>query len=132
MKTNTLKNIRSKATINNALFAMCLLLALSLVWNTVKVIQKNYALQADVQRLDSEIAVLELQNQNLTYDIEYFKTDEFLELAARRKLNKAGPGESVVFLPKQPAESSVAAINNVTEQPISNFDQWVSFLMGDR
>lgn len=116
----------------NLLLAAFILLAVSLVWNTVKVIQKNYVIQADLQQLENEILVLELENQNLAYEIEYFKTDEFLELEARRKFNKAAPGEKVVYLPKESVETAgVSAADTSALVKTSNFDSWLKFLLGE-
>lgn len=108
-------------------FTLFLILAMSLTWNTVKVIQRNFELQQEVNQLSSEIELLELQNQNAKYEIEYFKTDAYLELAAREKFQKAAPGETVVNLPK---DTSIELDDNnveTTEDSTNNFDAWVDF-----
>jgi len=109
-------------------------IAVSLIWNTVKVVQKNYGLQAQVDKLSDEISILELQNQQLQYDIGYFKTDEYLELAAREKFNKRADGERVIALPKDdpsdplPPEEQAKLIPKPQYQ--ENLEQWLYFLFG--
>lgn len=109
-----------------------IVIAASLIWQTVKVVQRNYTLQGQVDRLEDEVAVLELQNQRLKYDIEYYKTDEYLELAARKEFNKRASGERVVALSKDDAidvplpEDRIDTL--VKPQYQENFEQWLFFL----
>ena len=110
------------------------LLGLSLIWNTTRVIYRNYELQQQVDQLTAEIEVVEIENQNLTYNIEYYQTDSFLELEAREKFNKARPGEKLVLLPKDfslpDQESSTPAETDDQPQYRSNFSAWWEFLFG--
>lgn len=109
-------------------------IAVSLIWQTVGVVEKNYNLQKQVDRLEDEIAILELRNQRLGYDIEYFKTDEFLELAARSKFNKVAPGERMVVLPDKDYPEPVLPGQEQPSEPKpqyqENLDQWLYFLFG--
>lgn len=107
------------------------IIAISLVWSTIKAVQKNYQLQSQVDNLSEEIAILELENQNLKLGIDYYKTDTYLELEARQKFNKSANGESVLLLPKDgdgPAAENEDQ-NGQTEEK-SNFEQWKYFLFG--
>lgn len=118
--------------VNQIVRIVGIVIAISLIWQTVKVVQRNYTLQAQVDRLEDEVAVLELQNQRLKYDIEYFKTDEYLELAARKEFNKRASGESVVALSKDDATDPPLPEDRVDTLPKSqyqeNFEQWLYFL----
>jgi cell division protein FtsB len=107
------------------------IIAASLIWSTIKTVQKNYQLQAEVDNLVEEIEILELENENLRLGIEYFKTDTYLELEARQKFNKAGNGESVLLLPRD-GEGSQPDENTAQDQDseLSNFQQWLYFLFG--
>ena len=129
--TKSWKNIFE---LNQIVQVFGILIAISLIWNTIGVVQKNYGLQAQVDKLVDEIAILELKNQQLNYDIEYFKTDEYLELAAREKFNKKAPGERVVALPPSdiadplPEEEQAKLIPK--PQYEENLGQWLYFLFG--
>lgn len=109
-----------------------IVIAGSLIWQTVKVVQRNYTLQQQVDRLSDEVAVLELQNQRLKFDIEYFKTNEYLELAARREFNKKAVGEKVVALSKDDAVDEPLPENRIERlskpQYQENLDEWLFFL----
>lgn len=109
-----------------------IVIAASLVWQTVKVVQRNYTLQQQVDRLSDEVAVLQLQNDQLKFDIEYYKTDEYLELAARKEFNKRGAGERVVALSKDdvsdPSLPEDQANTLTKPQYQANLDEWLFFL----
>ena len=126
-----LDDIKKHLTLNNIVLIIALMLALSWTWSTINVLAKNYDLERQVEqaRLDAEI--MNIQNENLRLEQEYFKTNEYMELAARKLLSKAQPGEHLVILPR--AEEEVSKTNMAT--PIvekSNFEQWADFLFGRR
>ncbi|HEX9679448.1 MAG TPA: hypothetical protein VGA08_02400 [Candidatus Saccharimonadales bacterium] len=110
-----------------------LFLAATLVWQTVKVVQKNYNLQLQVDRLKDEIAILQLQNERYEYDIEYLKTKEYQELAARAKFNKKAAGEHVVALSKKEPIDPLPVEDQARLEPKpqyqENLEQWLYFLL---
>ncbi len=115
-----------------AIFAF-LFVAASLVWSTIKVIEKNYDLQQEVYSLEDEVELLDLENQNLKLSIAYYKSDGFLELEAREKFNKVAAGEKVLILPKNTSvkiEDPPEAPNAPEPETKTNFDAWLDFLMG--
>ena len=126
--------LRTYFNTQNATLALFIVVAVSLGFNTFKVIQRNYGLQQEVDRLEDEIAVIEVQNQNLTYNIEYYKTDSYLQVEAKRRFNLAEQDEQVIFLPKdgEPEERAIAEAAQPAEvEPnYSNFDKWVVFFFG--
>lgn len=122
--------------LNNGVLLIALLIASGWVWNTVEAIQRNFQLQQKVDLLRQELSVLELQNKTIDFQNKYYKSDEFLELSARERLNKAGKGEKLLMLPantKHAAKDEVVLVDNLASTPISersNLDQWMYFLFG--
>lgn len=122
---------------NDFLLVAALLIALGLVWNTISAMQRNYRLQQKYDQLSAEIELQELENQNLRYNIEYLKTDDYKELAARDKFNKALPGEHMVYLPNN-AAATLAPVAKKTEKQQkveqkgwqANVKAWWRFLQG--
>lgn len=118
-----------------AVTALFVIIALSLTYNTVKVVQRNYTLQQRVDELTDQVALVEVQNQNLAFNIEYYQTDEYLEVEAKRRFNLAEKGERVIFLPKDgdvedvPVETGSGS-ELLPQQDNSNFDKWMIFLFG--
>lgn len=76
---------------------------------------------------------MEIETQMLEFQKRYLESDEYLELAARERLNKAAPGEKVLMLP---ANTPIAEQTDETAQlrdstpPPSNFNQWMTFFFG--
>lgn len=111
--------------------------ALLVTWNGIGVIETNYKLQKQVSQLEQENSTQELANDNLKLQNQYYKTDEYLELAARRQFGKAEPGETVLIvpksvamahIPKQPPKESTKK-TPALEKPFyqRNFEAWMDF-----
>lgn len=132
MKDQFAKLLNSRTAVTG----LFLVVALSLAFNTVKVVLRNYELQQEVDTLADEVSLIELRNQNLRYNIEYYKTDAFLETEAKRRLNLAAPGEKVVLLPKDGDIEAEDALEQAQEeaepkpQYQENFENWMIFLFG--
>ena len=78
-----------------------LVLAVSLTYGIVKSSTKNQRLKLDIEKLKAENDILDLENENIRLGSKYFSSRSFIELEARRRLNKALPGETVLILPKR-------------------------------
>lgn len=115
------------------------IIALMVSWSGIKSIQSNYELQQQIVKLEQQNKLKELENDNLKLKNQYFKTDEFLELTARRQFGKAAPGEKVVVIPKNVALSHITnsptqhqAENNAKDQKPhyqKNFEAWINFFL---
>ena len=122
-------------TINNIVIGVAFLIALSWVWGSLGVMQRNYTLQQSLSRKNQELELATLETRNLELEQAYYKTHEYQELAAREKLGKGAPGEHVLILPPQPAKTPTTSsvshtpTTQVDESP-SNFTQWMDFLFG--
>ena len=116
-------------------------IVLLVTWSGVKAVQTNYDLQKQISNLTAENQVRELENQNLRLKDEYLKTDQFLELAARRQFGLAAPGEKVLLVPKSVALKHVFNVDqapvelgntsgNITKPKYQqNFEAWVNFFL---
>ncbi len=129
-----IEKLQKLTTSQNAVLILFMVLAFSLVFNTFKVIQKNYTLQQKVDKLSDEVALIEVQNQNLKYNIEYYKTDAYLEVEAKRRFNLAENGERVILLPKdgdpESTQQKQTQAERVEAEEKSNFQKWVVFFFG--
>ena len=126
---------RSYVTIQNGALALGLLIAVSWIWGTVGTLNRNFELQQQVDQLDSQIELSKLQNQNLSFQKNYYASGEYLELSARELLGKVAPGERVVILPDSSAIKDTAGVEptrpSSTDKP-SNFSQWMQFFFGKK
>ncbi len=116
-----------------------LLIALTLVWNTITAMQRNYHLQQKQDQLAREVELQEIINQNLRYKISYLKTDDYMELASREKFNKTTPGEYLVYLPDSGKAQQAPVAKNTVAAPApeptgwqANIKAWLRFLQGNQ
>ncbi|MCA9332146.1 septum formation initiator family protein [Candidatus Saccharibacteria bacterium] len=92
-------------------------------WSGVKVIETNYILQQQIARMEEETKLLELQNANEKLKNEYYKTDQYLELQARKQFGKAAPGETVLVVPESVALKYTKDFGNDKAENKSSFQQ---------
>ena len=114
-------------------------IALLVSWSGVKSIQTNYELQKQISELSQQNAVAELENTNLKLRNEYLKTNQYLELAARRQFGKAAPGETVLIVPEKVAIANTVEPKKVSEKVataaeskpfyLKNLQSWVDFFL---
>src|SRR5690349_12374719 len=72
-------------------------------WSAVKVIHTNYKLQQQIARLQQENELQKLKNDNQRLKNEYYKSPQYLELAARQNFGLAAAGEKELLVPKEVA-----------------------------
>jgi cell division protein FtsB len=136
---DVVKSLSDVRTLGTIAFGI---IALLVTWSSVKVVETNYDLQKQMSALQQQNDVQALSNKNLELKNEYYRTDAYLELAARRHFNKAAPGEKLLIVPKEVAlahsidvpqpKSTTDTISETVKASGSafqrNFDAWVNFL----
>jgi cell division protein FtsB len=113
------------ANIINALGVMAIIYLAVLLVNTIS---RNYQLDKQIAAAADQNSLLELQRDELSQSIVYFRTESFQERQARAKLGLQKPGENVVILPSRPAPTTEPAVKPAPKR--SNFQQWMDFLSG--
>lgn len=129
---------RRYGTMNNIVTAGALLVAAGWAWGSVTTMQRNFTLQREVDAKRRELELTDLEVQTLQYQQNYYKSDEYKDLAAREHLGLASPGEKVLLLPPNSeavtqSDAQAAQVVQVTSGATlaaSNFDQWMNFLSG--
>ena len=115
--------------------ALVIAVVLCLVWtyNSIVSMSKNWELseKLDTEKKNLELVKMEVETAELTN--EYYKSEEYQELAARKMANKQLEGEHMVYLPensemaKNKHEQEVAAPVEEKKE-YSNFEKWMTFL----
>ena len=125
---------RQYLNIQNGTIVLALLIAMGWMWGTVQTLQKNFRYQQEVDALTQNVELEQLRNQNLEYQQQYYRSDEFLELSARQRLGKANPGEKLIILPDSDSISDTAGGtgDQVAREQVSNLSQWAEFFFGDK
>ncbi len=79
-------------------------------WSGVKAIQLNYDLQQQILKLNEQIKIQKLINQNIAYQNQYYSSKQYLELSARQNFGLGNAGETEVIIPKNVALSYTVAM----------------------
>lgn len=129
-------NFRDVRVLGFMVFGVLVLLA---SWSGVSVIETNYVLQKEIAQIDQQNQVKQLSNSNLKLQNEYFNTDTFLELQARKAFGRGAPGETLLLVPRDvalkhttalPVEKSTkaTAVNEDLPTYRKNFNAWMEFM----
>jgi len=106
---------------------------LMLFFGSISNLSKNWELQQEMASRRAELAYLNLQVDDYELENQYYASEEYQELAARRLQNKKFAGENLVYLPEntESARQKHKAATNEERALLnekSNFEQWLSFL----
>jgi len=108
---------------------------LLLVWliGSISSLSRNWTLQQEIAEKETEKAYLELQVETEELENQYYASEEYQELSARKLQNKKLAGETLVYLPKNSERArskhkETTVENDATKTDLSNFDQWLNFL----
>lgn len=123
-------------------FAVFGVIVLLVSWSGVKVIETNFELQKQLSKLRQENQVAELANNNLKLQNQYYGTDQYLEIQARRQFGKGLPGEKLILIPKSVALAHTVDLQAQPEQTVKksasrkplyqrNFEAWRKFIFRD-
>lgn len=135
-KSSIWRNARDVRFLGFMVFGVMVLLA---SWSGVTVIETNYELQKQIAQLDQQNQVQQLTNTNLKLRNEYYNTDTFLELTARKQFGKGAPGEKLLLVPRYvalahakqlPEPKAQTQETQIKNQPAyqKNFNAWMNFI----
>lgn len=135
VKTKTVDFIKSLSDLQVVMYVFAAIFAILISWSGVRAIQTNYELQKKIVRLQQEVEISKLENENLRLENKYLETDAFLELAARRQFAKAAPGETLYIVPKRvalaqvtpPTDHNIEKASSKKPTYQENLEAWSSF-----
>lgn len=121
---------------DNVIIIIAAAFCLAWTWGSIAAMSRNWSLSQEVLEHQREKSLLELEVEMLELENEYYLSNEYRELAARKYQNKKLPGEVMVYLPANSAaakskhQATSEELASETEER-TNFQQWVAFLFGD-
>lgn len=118
---------------DNIIFFVAIIACFFWTYSSLSATARNWELSQQLTVRKKELELLSLEVETQEVENEYYRTDEYKELAARSKLNKMFEGEHLVYLPEnsETAKNKYKTEKDDTEpaEP-SNLSQWFSFLFG--
>lgn len=118
-------------TVENVVLIVAIALCLVWTYQSVAAMSRNWELSERLTAERKSLELLNLEVETAELQNEYYQTDEYQELMARRNLDKQTSGEKMVVMP----ENSEAAKNKhkvevkeVEQQEMSNIEKWMAYL----
>ena len=120
-------------TIENVVLGLAIILCLVWTYQSIAAMSRNWELseRLTTERKNLELTSIEVEMAEL--ENEYYKTNEYQELVARRNLDKKLPGENMVVMPEN-SDAAKTKHEEVDAIPISaadersNFEKWMTYL----
>ena len=135
---NSLRRMKFKLkhdflTVENVVLGLAVILCLTWTYQSIAAMSRNWELSEKLTAERKELELVSLEVEAAELANEYYKSDEYQELMARRNLDKKLSGENMVVMPensevaKNKHKESTGAV--VVEQPgYSNFEKWMMYL----
>ena len=104
---------------------------LVLTFNSINAMSRNWSLMEKLGEDKRKLQLLSIEIDTLGLENDYYRTDEYQELAARKLAGKQLPGEHMVYLPQNSdyaKKKHTEATAVKTEKELSNFRKWLKFL----
>ncbi len=113
---------------SNIFFILVLILLALFSISLFREIMRKVEIQKEIMKLEDEVSRLENRNTELSSLIQYFKTDEYIEMEARTKLGYKKPGETVVVVATN-TNSAQQTTNESSVQDLkkSNWQLWLDY-----
>ena len=129
---------RVYGTMNNIVVAGALIIAIAWIGGTISVMQTNLTAQKAVDSQQRQLELAKLEVDTLKYQQNYYTSDEYKDLAARRELGLVQQGEKVLILPPNttvdPKADEGGTAKDLQGDGVadtrSNVVQWLDFFSG--
>ncbi len=122
-------------TIENVVFLVAVVMCLVWTYQSIKAMTRNFELTERLNAERKSLELLKVEVEAAELENEYYKTDEYQELLARKNGDKQLPGEHMVYLPdnSEAAQNKHKVAVEVSEvKEYSNFEKWMMYLMPNR
>jgi len=109
------------------LLIFAILVSIVLATNSTKRILSLRTTSQSVQEAEKQLEQLKQDNQALKQELEYKKSEGFIEKEFRNRLGLAREGEAVVILPRENSDHSSVDRN---QRPEKNWQKWWNHFFG--
>ena len=123
--------LKHDLSIENIVLVVAVIMCLTWTYQSITAMSRNWTLTDRLATANRELALLDLEVETMELENDYYASDEYQELLARKHASKQLPGEHLVYLPENSnaAKNKHAVVASTKEQPeYSNFSKWMRFL----
>ena len=118
-------------TVSNIVLVLAILLCLIWTYQSIVAMSRNWELSERLTAEKKELELLSVEVEAAELENEYYKSDEYQELMARRYLDKKSEGENMVVMPENSEEAKnkyQEVVSETQEKRYSNFQKWMMYL----
>ncbi|MBQ2643333.1 MAG: hypothetical protein Q4C24_02320 [Candidatus Saccharibacteria bacterium] len=118
-------------TVENIVLLVAIALCLVWTYQSIAAMSRNWELSETLMREKKELELLSVEVETAELENEYYKTEEYQELMARKFLDKKLDGENMVIMPENSEEAKnkhKVEKTEKTEKTYSNFEKWMMYL----
>ena len=118
-------------TVENVVLLFAIVLCLVWTYQSVAAMSRNWELTERIATEKKELELLSVEVEAAELQNEYYKTNEYQELLARKYLDKKMSGENMVVMPanSEEAKNKHKAVEVQREEKnYTNFEKWMMYL----
>lgn len=118
-------------TVENIVLLVAIILCLVWTYQSIVAMSRNWELSERLTTEKRELELLSIEVETAELENEYYKTDEYQELMARKYLDKELADEHMVVMPENSDEARnkhKQDNNKIEEKVYSNFEKWMMYL----
>ena len=104
-------------TFDNILIFVAVILCLFWTYGSISSMSRNWKLASDFETRKKELALLNLEVETLELENDYYRSDEYKELSARKNQNKKTPRRESSL---SPGKLRLRKIKNLRNSPRRN------------
>ena len=123
--------VRHGISIENVILVVAVLMCLVWTYQSIMAMSRNWELSERLIAAKKELELVSVEVEAAELENDYYRTDEYQELLARKFLDKQMAGEKMVILSENSEEAKNKHKKSETEVPektYSNFEKWMNFL----
>lgn len=118
-------------SVENVVLIVAILLCLVWTYQSIAAMSRNWELSERLTAERKELELLNVEVDTAELENEYYRSNEYQEIMARKYLDKQFEGEKMVVMPEnsEAAKNKHKVVVAETEEKIySNFEKWMMFL----
>ena len=118
-------------TVENVVLVLAIVLCLIWTYQSVTAMSRNWELTERLATEKKELELMGIEVETAELQNEYYRSDEYQELLARKYLDKKFKDEKMVVMPdnSEEARNKHATVQKIVEEKeYSNFEKWMMYL----
>ena len=122
-------------SVENIVLIIAIAMCLMWTYQSIEAMSRNWELVEKLNMNNKTLELTKIEVEMAQLENEYYNSDEFKELNARRYANKQLSGEQMVYLPEntEVAKNKHAKVEpeivKASEKELSNFEKWMAYLL---